>query len=91
MNTDFRAGAEWYADLAVRYGVCREPKVSKFALCIASQPQCVPTICGDLLEFLVSRVAETPAILRGARLLALLAASGDGALPLQMLPRWTWS
>jgi hypothetical protein len=91
LNRDFPAGADWFADLAVRYGVCAERKVSKFALRMASQPQRIPTVYGDSLELLVSRTAETPAILRGARLLALLAANEDGVLPMKMLPSWTWS
>lgn len=83
----FASITTWYADLAKRYGVCRDPGLCAFAIRLASQPHRLPRLFGDELEGLLVRLKSSPVLLRGARFLALLSATHDGNTH-ALLPEW---
>ena len=64
-----RDKSAWYAELADRYHVCADARLSAFAFCLATEAHRVPEIFGNDLEALVDSVRENPAVLRGARFL----------------------
>lgn len=66
----------WFVDAAARSNVCRDRELSEFALCLASQPLAV--VDHPSLETLIAKLANNPAILRGARLLTLQLNSAQG-------------
>ncbi len=80
----------WFADTAARYRICDGPKLCGFALRLASQPQAVGTLSSSELGALTSQLLNCPAVLRGARLLALLTAASGDDIPAPSLPRWQW-
>ena len=84
------AGSQWFADLATRYGVCPDRKLSDFALRLASEPHQLPHLFGPELAGLLNQVNDNPALLRGARLLALICANQDRERPAALAPRWKW-
>lgn len=90
INDGFVEAARWYADLAGRYGICTERRLCDFALWLACQPQRLPEVCGQDLDTLINHIRNCPAILRGARMLALLSANDGQVGPATRLPRWTW-
>ncbi len=65
-----RQTAAWFVNAAARSNVCRDRDLSEFALRLASQPLIAADHPG--LEALLAKLANNPAILRGARLLTLL-------------------
>ena len=82
-----KAVADWYTDLASRYGVCRDSDLCRFAIDLAAKPYEVTRLYHDDLPTLVSRLKGKPLLLRGARFIALLqGCGGDG--PRGLLPRW---
>lgn len=83
-------GARWFADVAARYKVCKDRNLCEFALRLASQPHRLPAACGGNLDHLLGQIAKNSAVLRGARLLALLSASRNGNATPSLLPRWKW-
>ena len=68
-----RQTAAWFVNAAARSNVCRDRDLSEFALRLASQPLIAADHPG--LEALLVKLANNPAILRGARLLTLLLGS----------------
>ncbi len=82
--------SNWYADLAARYGLCKDQNLCTFALRLASQPHRLSGICGTRLGALLNEVSNNPAILRGARFLALLSANQNVSGRAALLPRWKW-
>ena len=62
----------WFAEIAAHYRVCNDYKLCEFALCLASQPQALCDLPFSELDALVSQILNSPGILRGARLLALI-------------------
>lgn len=90
MNGNAVQGALWFAEVAARYEVCKDHDVCEFALRLASQPHRLVAACGANLHHLLGQITEAPAVLRGARLLALLNASQNESTPI-LLPRWKWS
>lgn len=90
MNGDLTEGCRWFADLAKRYGVCPDPATSSFALKLASAPQKLSRISREQFDRHIREIRNQPAVLRGARLLALLSANQEPRGAVQMLPRWTW-
>ena len=90
MSDSPAAGARWFAELAVRYGVCPNRKLSEFALRLASEPYRLWHLFGPELDGLLSQMIGNPALLRGSRLLALLCANHDGEGPAKLTPRWQW-
>lgn len=90
MNGDTARGVHWFAEVTAQYHVCTDHKLCEFALRLASQPHRLPAVCGGNFDDLLNQIGNNPAILRGARLLALLSESkNDDATP-SMLPRWKW-
>ena len=90
MDGDLNDAAAWYAALANRHRICRDRRLCDFALRLASQPQRLSRIYGSELDGLVHQVSQNPVILRGARLLSLLSASGEHDQNICALPRWKW-
>jgi hypothetical protein len=92
MNGNFNQASAWYAELARRYEVCTDPGLCKFALEFASAPDRIEDGYGANLDHMLGQLAATPAILRGARLLAALCAQEQGLSigSVSLLPRWRW-
>ena len=80
----------WFAELAARYGVCSDRRLCEFALRLASQPQALSVRPLSELHTLVSQILNYSAILRGARLLALLTANDANESTALSLPGWEW-
>jgi hypothetical protein len=80
----------WFADVAARYKVCRDHNLSRFTLRLASDPLAVARGHRDELEGLLDSISKTPALLRGARLLALLSANETPDAPPALTPEWPW-
>jgi hypothetical protein len=92
MNGDFGRASAWYAELARRYKVSTNPGLCTFALKFASAPDRIVDNYGANLDHMLGQLAAAPAILRGARLLAVLCAQEQGP-PIgaaSLLPRWRW-
>ena len=89
IGDDMAATSQWYAGAAERYKVSRKPELCDFALRLASQPHRLSeTFNADEMRNLLNQVKNRPALVRGARLLALLSANRDRIPPTRMLPRW---
>lgn len=80
----------WFADVAARYKVCRDHNLSRFTLRLAGDPFAIARVYRDELDDLLDRLRTTPALLRGARLLALLSANEAPDAPPALTPGWTW-
>jgi hypothetical protein len=91
MESNAAEGARWFAELAARYGLCKDQEFCEFALRFVSQPHSLPAVCGARLDHLLAQAAKTPVILRAARLLALLTVSHNGGADPSWLPTWKWS
>lgn len=83
-------GTQWYAEICSRYGVCSEKGLCEFALQLASRPHHLPIMPVSVFEGLLAEVKGNSVLLRGARLLALLAATKDRGFSDNGLPRWKW-
>ena len=68
-QSNIRYEPAWYAELANRYQVCADARLSAFAFGLATEAHRVPEIFGSELESLVDAIRQNPAVLRGARLL----------------------
>jgi hypothetical protein len=90
MDRNAAEGTRWFADVAVRYKVCKDHKLCEFALRLASQPHRLAASWSANLDDLLAQIANAPAILRGARLLALLSARRSGDATPSLLPGWKW-
>ncbi len=90
MRGSLAEGSQWYADLAARYRVSSDRKLSAFALRLASEPYRLPHLFGPELDGLHNQIKGNPALLRGARFLALLCANQDCEGPATLTPRWQW-
>ncbi|MDE0031678.1 MAG: hypothetical protein OXU75_00845 [Deltaproteobacteria bacterium] len=85
------AMTRWYVDVAQRNNVSASPRLCEYALRLASQPHRLLEVYDrDEVRNLLEQIKNRPTILRGARLLALLSASKEGARPPHMLPDWKW-
>jgi len=91
MDADTDSGTRWFADIAARYQVCSENGLCEFALQLASRPYHLLTVPTPVLDGLLRRITEKSVLLRGARLLALLATTKNRGLAGGALPRWKWS
>lgn len=90
LNKDAVEGAAWFAELAVRFGVSVDRKLSGFALHLAGGSAGLLDIYGGELHGFLEQLASEPALLRGARFLALLCAN-EGRRGLgRALPEWIW-
>ena len=76
-----------YSELAARYRVSTDVTLCDFALGLASEAQGLPTVFGGELDGKLNAVRSNPAILRGARLLALLCARENDGQAVRLLPR----
>ena len=90
LSEDAVKGATWFAECAVRYGVSPDRKLSELALRLAGFPAGLPEVYGDELAGLLDRLGREPALLRGARFLALLSANEGRQGSGSTLPEWTW-
>lgn len=90
MNTDFRLASDWFIKLAARHDVCKDPELCIFAIRLAGAPHRIQEAYGANLDRMLSRIVATPAILRGARLLAVLWAQRQSIGGTKLLPRWRW-
>ena len=91
MEGNMSIASQWYADMAQRYKVSTKRRLCDFALRVASQPHHLfETFDANEMRNLLKQVKNRPAIVRGARLLALLSANRDHSQPVRMLPRWKW-
>lgn len=78
--------ARWFAEAARRYQVCPEEDLCRFALSVAKHPYTLRTEYGSTLPALMARLRMCAPLLRGARLLAVLAPAE--ASQTQTLARW---
>jgi hypothetical protein len=90
MEAGTTAGAQWYADIAKRYQVCSEKGLCEFALQLASNSDNLLKLPTPILGGLLLNIKENNVLLRGARLLALLAASKELGFANIGVPRWKW-
>ena len=87
LNEGYASGSSWYGERASRFDICKNSTLADFALRVASVPERLPTLCGDRLDSLIRELQSVPALLRGARFLALLCATAQGGNQ-HLLPRW---
>jgi hypothetical protein len=84
------AGKAWFADVAHRYGVSSEAGLCEFALQLSSQPHRMLAVPAPAFDALLAEVRKNEALIRGARLVALMAIAEDTAAVKPPLPRWIW-
>lgn len=63
---------QWYSDLAIRYHVSTDPKLCDFAFRLGTEPHLLSKMSGSEQDGMLNDIRDNPAILRGARFLALL-------------------
>jgi len=85
-----RERARWFGDLARSFRVCGDARLSEFALMVAGQPHQVPLVKREEMDPLLHQLNERPALLRGARLLALLDVAKRAGGVGSTIPRWAW-
>jgi hypothetical protein len=90
METGTGPGTDWYAGIAARYQICSEKGLCEFALQLASYPQHLPLLPKPILDRFLFEIKQKTVLLRGARLLALLAVTKDPDFSGSALPRWKW-
>ena len=90
MQTGTASGTQWYAEVAKRYQVCSEKGLCEFALQLASNSDKLLKLPKPVLDGLLLEIKDNTVLLRGARLLAILAASKELGLANIGLPRWKW-
>lgn len=86
MEAGTNLGVQWYAEVAARYQICSDEGLCEFAIQLASSPHLLLRLPNPILDPFLREIDEKSALLRGARLLALLTAtknhgSADGAFP----------
>ncbi|ADJ29889.1 hypothetical protein [Nitrosococcus watsonii] len=79
--------ADWYADLASRFGICSNKTLCELAIELASRPHDVPNLYEDRLPRLLNQLIEKPLIVRGARFAALNYTCNDAGSS-ELLPEW---
>jgi hypothetical protein len=90
METGTGSGTQWYAEVAARYKVCSQKDLCEFALRLASDPRQLLLLPEPKLDGLLRQINDSKGLLRGARLLALLAATKNHSSLGSALPRWKW-
>ena len=68
-KSNARYNSAWYTELANKYHVCTDARLSAFAFNFATDAHRVPKISSSDLESLVEALRQNPAVLRGARVL----------------------
>lgn len=81
VDRDLRKAVHWYSDLAARYGLRMDPTLCKFVLALATHPDLVHRDFEREITRLINDVRSSPAILRGARFLALMCVNQGRLLP----------
>jgi hypothetical protein len=81
VDRDLVKAIGWYKKLAARYGLIMDDTLCKFALALANRPETVSATFGSAVQRLLSELCSKPAILRGARFLALLRGNQGRTLP----------
>ena len=71
MDGNLTQTSQWYSDLAARYQVSTDRKLSDFALRLSVEPHLIPGMFGAELDAMLNAVRGNPVILRGARFLAV--------------------
>lgn len=89
MDGDFEEAVKWFGGLASRY-LQITPALSRNALCFAADPCRFADHVGPSLNALINEMIATPAIIRAARLSALLSANPPGSPEKHYYPRWGW-
>ena len=59
----------WFQELAARYQVCTNRRVSEFAVKLGTEAHKVPERFGSETDALLGNVRENPVVLRGVRFL----------------------
>ncbi|MBL8688958.1 MAG: hypothetical protein JNL04_07650 [Rhodospirillaceae bacterium] len=90
LDEDARAGLAWLVDLAKKYKVCTDASIVELAIKIASDPHALSHLSDLEIDNEISRLASHGDMIKGARLLALLAANEnpDPTARVLSLPRW---
>jgi hypothetical protein len=90
MESGTDAGKHWFTGVAARYQTCSDPTLCEFALQFASHPHELPPLPEAILDGLLLEIKKNSVLLRGARLVALLAAKRHPGPFGGVFPRWTW-
>jgi hypothetical protein len=90
MEAGTNVGTQWFSEVAARYQVCSEGGLCEFALQLASHPDNLLLYPEPALNGLLLEIKKNTVLLRGARLLALLAANKNQGFSRNALPRWKW-
>ena len=72
INENPAQAEQWYSDLAVQYHVSTDSKLCDFAFRLATEPHLLSKMSGSEQDEMLNAIRDNPAILRGARFLALL-------------------
>ena len=75
INDGLAQSTQWYVEVAGHTISARSSRLCEFALWLACQPQRLPELYDRDLDTLFHLLRSCPAILRGARMLALLSAN----------------
>ena len=84
------AGKHWFTGVAGRFQVSSDPTLCEFALQFASHPHELPPLPQVILDELLRGVKENGVLLRGARLVAVLAGARNPGPFGSVFPRWSW-
>lgn len=90
MDRNASRGVLWFCNVASQFKIPKGRNLCEFALRLASQPHCLPEAYGSDLDRLLKEITNVPAILRGARLLAVISACKNDDATHSWLPRWKW-
>ena len=72
INENPAQAEQWYSDLVVQYHVSTDSKLCDFAFRLATEPHLLSKMSGSEQDEMLNAIRDNPAILRGARFLALL-------------------
>ena len=70
MDGNLTQTSQWYSDMAARYHVSTDRKLSDFALRLSVEPHLIPGMFGAELDAMLNALRGNPVILRGTRFLA---------------------
>jgi hypothetical protein len=89
---DLVVGVQWFAGVASRYQVSSDSGLCEFALQLASRPHdlLLSPIPKQVLGELLFDIKDKVILMRGARLVALLAGRADSGFFGGAFPRWKW-
>jgi hypothetical protein len=90
MEAGTASGKHWFAGVANRYQVCGDHDLCEFALQFSSHPYELPPIPNSILNGWLLEIKQKDVLLRGARLVTLLAANRNPGPFGAVFPRWKW-